>query len=365
MAYRGDKTERATPKRRREAREKGQVAKSIDLSPAVVMLFVVLSINYLAPFSYTKTEEMIKYSYSLISKPEVSMSSISSIFIQITWQFLLIVGPVFIISVIAALIANYAQVGMLFTFKPLMPDFSKISPVKGAQRLLSGKAMVELIKSFLKLIIVGYVGFITISSNYPLLASMSDMELREILKIIGMLIYTLGVRVGIVLLLIGILDYLYQRYDFERNLRMTKQEVKDELKQQEGDPLLKARIRQKQRQIAMQRMMQEVPKADVIITNPIHFAIALVYKQEEMKAPKVIAKGQRLVAAKIKKIAEEHKIPIIEDRSLAAWLFKSVEIGMEVPPELYQAVAEILALVYRLDRRSQSINSTAEAVGSV
>lgn len=355
MPERGDRTESATPKRRREAREKGQVAKSTDLSPAVVMLAVVLTVNYIAPFMYDRVMSLFTETFTRIPNTNVTVDAITSLAMGWVVNFLTIMGPIFALAVITALVINYAQVGVLFTTKPLNPDFSKLNPIKGTKRIFSSKAFAELLKSLFKLLIVGYISFVTIKANYPLLVNLADMELTEILKTVASIIYFLSIRMGMALLFLAIIDYFYQRFDFERNLRMTKQEIKDEMKQQEGDPMIKARQRQRQRQVAMQRMMQEVPKADVIITNPTHLAIALEYSQEDMTAPKVLAKGQRLIAEKIKKIAKEHGIPVVEDKPVARWLFKSAQIGSEIPVELYQAVAEILAMIYKTGKKAQEM----------
>lgn len=357
MADKHEKTQSATPKRRKEAREKGQVAKSSDLSPAVLLLVTVFSFSLLANFLYQNITEMMKEFYTSINTITINANNLSAFFLSVTYKFMVIMLPIFALTVVIALIANYAQVGFLLTGKPVKPDWGKISPAKGFKRIFSMKAFVELLKSLFKITVIGYLVYSILINSYPVLISTADMEIINIFQTIGSLAYELGIKSAFVLLTMALIDYVYQRHDFEKSIKMSVKEVKDELKQQEGDPLIKARIKQRQRQLAMQRMMQDVPAADVIITNPTHLAVALKYDRKKMGAPKVLAKGERLIAQKIKKIAEENSVPVIEDKPLAQALFRSVKIGFEIPGELFQAVAEILALVYKLNRRIQERTS--------
>lgn len=351
MPDRHEKTQAPTPRRRREAREKGQVAKSTDLSPAVVLLATVFFISFLPGFFYRNIVELIKTYFEAIANPTIGMDNMPSFFLMLISKYMIIMTPIFTFTMLAAIVTNYIQVGFLFTAHPIKPDINRINPVNGFKRIFSRKAFVELLKSFFKVIIVGYIAYLVVSKSYPMLLSMSDMDTTGVLFVIGSVVYELAVKVGLALLALAILDYIYQRFDFEQTLRMTRREVREEYKQQEGDPLLKSRIRQRQRQLAMRRMMEEVPTADVVITNPTHLAIVLKYDRSKMTAPKIVAKGERLIALKIKKIAEENFIPVIEDKPLAQALYKTGELGLEIPIELYQAVAEILALVYKLRNR--------------
>lgn len=351
MADKHEKTQKATPKKRKEARDKGQVAKSTDLGPSVVLLTAVFAFSLMSNFLYTNITEMMKEFYTSINDVNLSVNNLSAFLLAITYKYMLIMIPIFALTVIVSLVANYAQVGFLLTGHPIKPDLNRINPIKGFQRIFSTKALAELFKSIGKILVVGYLVYSVLIKSYPTLVSTADMDLINIFQSVGSLAFELGIKAAFVLLILAIIDYIYQRHDYEKNLKMSVKEVRDELKQQEGDPLIKGRIKQRQRQMAMQRMMQEVPTADVIITNPTHLAIALKYDKEKMNAPTVVAKGERLIAQKIKKVATENSVPVVEDKPLAQALYKSVRPGDEVPVELFQAVAEILALVYKLNSR--------------
>jgi flagellar biosynthetic protein FlhB len=243
------------------------------------------------------------------------------------------------------------QVGFLFTMEPLKMKISKLDPIQGFKRIFSLRAIVELLKSILKIIIVGLVTFSVLWFQIDEILLLTDKSLGASLSSIGNLTVKMGLYASAALLFLAFLDYLYQRYDFERNIRMSKQDIKDEYKKTEGDPLIKSKIKQKQREMAMKRMMQEVPKADVVITNPTHYAVALKYEDEKMDAPVVIAKGVDYVALKIKELAKEHDVVTVENRPLARALYSQTEIGDAIPEEFFKAVAEILAYVYRLKNK--------------
>jgi flagellar biosynthetic protein FlhB len=257
------------------------------------------------------------------------------------------IGPLVGALMLVGVVANLAQVGFMFSHQALKPDWQRLNPLTGLKRIFSGRGLVELLKSLLKLTIIGVIVYITLRDHYPTLASTSRMSLAAAASSLTQIGLTVGLRVGAAMLVLAVADYFFQRYEFEKSLRMTKQEVIEEAKRQEN-PQLKARIRSRQRQLAMSRMMAAVPKADVVITNPTHLAVALSYKKGQMRAPQVVAKGERLVAGRIKEIAQAHGVPLVENKPLARALFSSVEIGHEVPLDLYQAVAEVLAFVYRL-----------------
>ncbi len=256
--------------------------------------------------------------------------------------------PILAIAFIAALTINYLQVGFLFTTKPLKIDLNRINPIEGFKRLFSKRALMELLKSILKIILVGYVAYSFMEKNMTRIISLPGLESTIILKNFADISFGFGIKIIGVLIFFAFLDYLFQWREYEKNLMMTKQELKEEYKQTEGDPLIKSRIREKQRRIAMSRMIQDVPKADVIITNPTHIAVAIKYDSELYYAPYVLAKGVDLIAENIKKVGEEHSIPVVENRPLARALYDSVEIGDIIPEELYEAVAEVLAYVYSL-----------------
>jgi len=236
----------------------------------------------------------------------------------------------------------------LFTLEPLKPKFNRLNPIRGFQRLMSMQGLVELAKAALKLTVVGYVTYGTLRDNFGVLLQSLEQSPLKAATDIWRILYNVALKVCMLLLVVAVLDLYYQRYQHRKSLRMSKKEVKDEIKQQEGNPQIKGKIRQRQRQIAMRRMMQEVPKADVVITNPTHYAVALRYDARTMSAPVVVAKGEGFIAARIKEIAKEHNVAIVENKPLAQALYRTVEIGEVIPAKLFQAVAEVLAFVYRL-----------------
>ena len=257
--------------------------------------------------------------------------------------------------VIAALVVNIMQVGFLFSGEAILPKAERIDPVAGLKRLLSKRSLMELLKSLMKIGLVGYVCFYTIRQSVPELATLSDRGVSDVFHYLSDIGFRIGLRAGLILLLVAVIDYAFQRYEYEQSIKMTLEEFKREMREMEGDPMLRARIRSVQREMAQRRMMEAVPEAEVVVTNPTEYAVALKYKPEEMNAPVVVAKGRRLIAQKIREIAEQHGIPIVEDPSLARALFAQVELGHAIPDNLYRAVAEILAYVYRLNRKKNRI----------
>lgn len=348
----GEKTEKPTPKRRKEAREKGQVLQSKELTSALLLLIIFLSLKIFSNYMFNSLKEHVGYVYGkyLILDDFYTKKEISLLLRYIILKAASIVAPVLGIAFIFALTINYFQVGFLFTTKTLEIKLSRINPIEGFKRIFSKRAFVELVKSFLKLIVIGYVVYLYIMGQIKYIMRLLEQNISNIIFYIAKVSFEISVRIGIVLFVIAILDYAYQWWEYEKSLRMTKQEIKEEYKQTEGDPKIKSKIKEKQRQISMRRMMQDVPKADVIITNPTHYAVAMKYDKEKYDAPYVIAKGKDIIAENIKKVAREASIPIVENKWLARHLYKSVEIGQVIPEELYQAVAEILAYVYNLKK---------------
>lgn len=346
-----EKTEQATPKKRQEARKKGQVAKSPEISAALIMLVAFLSLGFLGPWLYRQMLELMRSSLSTIVTQELTISTLHYLSVGLILFLLKCCLPLMLVIVIIALASNLGQVGFLLTTEPLTPKLEKLDPIKGFQRIFSKRALVELAKSLFKVTVIGYLSYVTIKENLDQLILLMKMTPPEIVGFIASLTYQLGIRIAFALLLIAFADYAYQRWEHEQSLKMSKHEVKEEHKMVEGNPQIKGKIREKQRQMAMRRMMQAVPKADVVITNPTHLAIALKYEPGNYNAPFVLAKGEGLMAQRIKEIAKEHKIVVMENKPLAQALYKSVEINQEIPPELYQAVAEILAFVFKLKRK--------------
>jgi flagellar biosynthetic protein FlhB len=347
-----DKTEEATPKRRSEARKKGQVAKSAELSSVVVLLALFVLVNGMGSWIYS---ELVVYMKNCLSpmqlNQDLGMANLGKTLTQHCILFLKLFLPLGIGSLLVGVLINFLQVGPLFSLESITPKFSRINPISGFQRLFSLRGLVELAKSTLKLLVVSYFAYSTIRDNLFVLLDVFQQSPLEAAGIVWKIIFQVAIKICIFLLVLALLDYLYQRWEHRRSLRMTKKEVKDEYKETEGNPQIKNKIRQRQRQLAARRMMQDVPKADVVITNPTHLAIALRYDPGSMNAPMVIAKGQGLIAERIKAIAKEHDVVMVENKPLARALYQSVEIGQAVPSELYKAVAEVLAFVYRLKRR--------------
>lgn len=352
----GDRTEKATPKKRRDARKKGQVFQSREISSALVLLFIFIALRLFGSSIYRQlTDFFVKVFTEYPGIEDLYMHDILlRVFIDGIIVFFRAVGPILLIGLVTGLIINYAQVGFLFTMETLKPQFSRINPLSGAKRMFSMRSAVELVKAVLKVTAIGYVSYSYLNGQVHTVMSLMDMELIEIASYIALTSLNLAIRICIALIILGVFDFAYQWWEFEKSMKMTKQEVKEEYKQIEGNPEIKSKIRQKQRQMSMRRMMQEIPKADVIITNPTHFACALKYDSKESDAPVLLAKGQDYVALRIKEIAKENKVEIVENKPLARAIYDTVDIGQAIPQELYQAVAEVLAFVYSLKGKTRA-----------
>jgi len=283
-----------------------------------------------------------------ISFDSWSVNEILQLLGMVMLQLLKLVGPLFAVGLVVGVVVNYAQVGSLFTMEPLKPKFSNLSPLKGIKRIFSARGLVELIKSLLKIFVVGIVAWQSLRAEENNIVKLMDLDLMTGAGYIFTTALDIAVKICVIMVIIGVLDFGYQWWQYEKDLKMSKQEVKEEFKEMEGNPEIKQKIRQKQREMSMRRMLSEVPKADVVITNPTHFAIAIRYDPQKAPAPIVVAKGQDYLAQRIKDVAKANGVETVENKLLAQALFKAVEIGKQVPPELYQAVAEILAFVYQL-----------------
>ncbi|MCZ8512355.1 flagellar biosynthesis protein FlhB [Paenibacillus filicis] len=343
-----EKTESATPKKRQEARKKGQVAKSMDLPAAFILFFSFLSFFLFGSFMKEHLLTMIRSVYYDFLLMNVTIENSQQLFEKLMAELLLTVGPIFAIALVIGVLANYLQIGFMFTGDPLTMKFSKINPLEGAKRLFSLRAVVDFLKSVLKMSIIGIVVYTTLTGEKDHIMLLAQLPLEEAFRYTASVTLMLGLKIGLVLIVLAIFDYLYQRFEYEKSLKMSKQDIKDEYKKTEGDPLIKGKIREKQRRMALQRMMQDVPKADVIITNPTHFAVAMKYDASKMQAPTVLAKGTDYIALKIKQVAKEHGIITMENKPLARALYAQVEIGESIPADMFQAVAEVLAYVYKV-----------------
>lgn len=351
MAEGGDKSEEPTPHRLREAREKGQIAKSKEITTAILLLLSYFLFRYLGDFMWRNLVEMAQAIFQLIPEArEFSLPFAGYLLLLGLRGLAFVVVPIFIVVFITAFLAEAMQTGFVFAVDPLQPKIERINPLEGLKRMFSMQGFVELIKSLLKIIIVFYIAWYAAKDDLSYIVVLIESHPWEAIVLGGNIAYTIAIRVGIFYVLIAILDYFYKRWEYMRNLKMTKQEIKEEYKRLEGDPLVKQRMRDLQRQVAHQRMMSAVPQADVVVTNPTHLAIALKYEQNKMKAPLVLAKGERKIAEEIRAIAERHEISIVQNEVLARSIYRSTKVNQEVPAELYQAVAEVLAYVYKIKR---------------
>lgn len=346
-----EKSEKATPRRRKEAREKGNIPKSTEVNSAFVLIAGILGLRIFGPGLFAKLMRVMEVVFSQLTAIEITQQNVPDFALTGLKFAGLMIAPVVCMVLIAGLSANLIQSGFLLTSEPIKPKFSKISPLTGFKRMFSMRSLVELSKSLLKLTIIGIVGYLTLKAELNVYPYLIDQDVPQIVAFLGQVSFKLTIRASLILLILAAFDYAYQRFEFEKKLKMTKQEVKEEFKHTEGDPLIKSRIKSIQRERARQRMLSEVPNADVVITNPIHFAVALKYDANKMEAPTVVAKGARLIAEKIKKVAQEHHVPVIENQPLARILYRTTEVGALIPFELYKAVAEILAYVYKLKKK--------------
>ncbi|MBQ7780779.1 MAG: flagellar biosynthesis protein FlhB [Lachnospiraceae bacterium] len=350
----GEKTEPATAKKLQDARKKGQVAKSKEVGNALSLLGLFLILKIWVGNMGTRFLEMFDNVYQKI--PEVIVNwngylpenDMFIMFRQMIIEVLIIVAPIFIVAFVLAFLGDIAQIKWQVTTEPLKPKFNKLNPLSGFKRILSVNSLVELAKAILKIALIGVIVYNFIKDKWSYLYLLYDMPLMQAIQLAGELVTDLGIQLSAVYSIIAFGDFIYQKYKFKNDMKMTKQEVKDEYKQQEGDPQVKGKIRGKMQEASRRRMMQNLPKADVVITNPTHYAVAIQYDPEIADAPIVLAKGEDYMARKIKEVAKEHNIEIVENKPLARMLYANVDVGQVVPPELYQTVAEVLAFVYHL-----------------
>ena len=353
----GEKTEEPTSKKKADTRKEGQVAKSKEMSSGVqlISLFLILKfwVGHMGENFMKLFDELYEKmpAYTTYWGGRVVSSDYKILFDGIYAELLMQLLPFFLIGVATSIIINMLQFKFQISTKPLQPKFSKLNPVSGMKKLFSKEKIVELIKSIAKIILIMAVVYNTIKGDWVYLVKFYQMPLTQAIELIGSIVINMGLKISLVFMVIAFADLFYQRWKFHEDIKMSKQEVKDEYKNAEGDPQIKGKIRQKMREASQRRMMQDVPKADVVITNPTHYAVAIRYDANEGSAPKVLAKGADFVAQKIKEIARENNVEIVENKPLARMLYANVEIGQEVPPELYQSVAEVLALVYKMQGR--------------
>jgi flagellar biosynthetic protein FlhB len=343
-----DKSYQASAQKLRKAREQGQVFKSQDLTTAIFLIVIFVTAISMAPFIWHEMAVLFITIFEQIPNKNIE---------EIGWQFLLlitaktlafVITPFLAMAILLAIIGNVMQFGFLIATKALSPNFNSLNPVNGLKNLFKINKVVELVKNILKVLIFGYVGYSVLMESLPELLRITETDnIFIIFSLLGSVLMKYIIMAGIAFLVLGLADLLFQRWKFMKDQKMSFKEVKDEYKQSEGDPMVKAQLRQRRMQMLQQRMLEAVPTADVVTTNPIHIAVALKYNSDTMEAPKVVAKGTELFASKIKEIARQHDIPIVENPALARTLYKLVDVDHEIPPDLYQAVAEILMFAWR------------------
>ena len=348
----GEKTEQATPKKKKDERKKGNVFSSKDLVAAFFILIVFFTIKILGKFMLTTLFNSMKYWLSVCDGSfKVTTDTMSVILIESAKVVLIVAGPIMLASIAVNVLFTGAQTRFVFSMEALKPKFSRMSPIEGFKKLFSIRSLVEVVKSLIKIAVISAIIYNQIKGSIVQIAKLFDVDLMAAVLYLCSSVFSAVMSIGVVFIGLGILDVGYQWWEHEKNMKMTKQEVKEEYKQMEGDPQIKGKIKQKQREMAQMRMMQDVPNADVIVRNPTHYAIAIKYDPEKNNAPMVIAKGADFVASKIIEIATEHDIAMTENKPLARALYDAVDVGREIPGDFYQEVAEILAWVYDLKKK--------------
>ncbi len=349
----GEKTEEPTQKKLDDARKEGRVAKSPELNSAFMLITLFVCIKLFVGFMGTRFLGSFNWAYSIIpdvtkmSAKGMTIATAHSLFIEIYKTLLITTLPFLAIGFAVAFVASVIQVGLKVSAKPLEPKFDKLNPVNGFKRIFSSESLFNLVKSIVKIFVIFYIAYSSLKDEANNLFILYDIPLKQAISLIGDIVINIGIKISVVYLAVGLIDYVFQKRKFKEDMKMTKQEVKDEYKNTEGDPTIKGQQRQRMREASQRRMMADVPKADVVITNPTHLACAIRYKPDEGDvAPVLIAKGEDYVAGKIKEKAREANIPIVEDKPTARAIYATVEIGQSIPPELYEPVAGILAVVY-------------------
>ena len=344
----GDKTEEPTPHRLREARRKGQVFKSMELNSAINILGVMLLFVLMSSLVFKGFHKMfLLFVGDMLTFP-IGAESAQVVYQEAIRHYFQMMAPIFLTALVLGIASNITQVGFLATFSQLSPQLNRLNPLEGVKRILSKKALFEMVKAICKLVIIGAVSYFFLRGKITEMLVLINQSSMQSALLFWQVMTGLGLRVGLVFIVLALFDYIFQRHEHKTSLKMSRKEIKDEYKQLEGDPLVRAKIREKQRALARQRMLHDVPEADVVITNPTELAVALRYREGVDNAPRVLAKGAAVLAQRIREIAREHNIAVVENAPVAQLLWKQTEIGEEIPLELYQAIAEILAAVYRV-----------------
>lgn len=350
---RPEQTEKATPKRREEARGRGQVAKSPDLAGAAVFLAGVFALHAFMPATLVSVGGTLQaILWRIHEHQDFTIASVWMLYVRAFGAASLLLGALFGVALVAGIGVNLLQTGGVFSLHPITPSFNKINPLSGLQRLFSKQVLVNLGKQLAKLGAVIVIIYTSIAGNMNSLFMVGQMSSQSLLQFVGGLMYGIAWKFGFLLVIVGLLDFAYERWQYEESLKMSKQEVRDEYRQSEGNPEVKQALKRRQREFARRRMMAAVPKATVVVTNPTHFAVALEWDEVKMEAPVVTAKGADLVAKRIREIAQENGVPIMENAPLARTLYAKVELDQSVPPNLYAAVAQVIAFVYKIKRKT-------------
>lgn len=345
-----EKTEQATDARREDFRRRGQVVQTKELASCLLLLTSAAGVYLLSRFFFQNIYEVFNYTMGPQLVTTIREGNFQEAMIFCATKMFVLVAPVMAVAGLISAISSIIQVGFLQVEDAMSPDFNKLNPVEGFKRIVSLRAFVEGLKSFLKMLFIGMVLYFLLKSEVAKVPYLISYSLEEIFQYIGGIVVRLFGGIGMMMLILSGADYFFQRWDLEKKMMMTKQEVKEESKSREGDPMIKGRIRRLQRERASKRMMEAIPKADVVITNPTHIAVVLKY-DANLPAPQIVAKGADLVAEKIKAIAREHNIPVIENKPLARTIYKTLKIGQVIPRELFVAVAEVLSYVYKLRKK--------------
>jgi flagellar biosynthetic protein FlhB len=344
-----ERTEEATAKRRADFRKKGQVAQSKEVNTALLLASSILLWYFYAESFWSELTRLIEHLLRNSGTFFITPESTVQLLLYVLRESAVLILPLWFLVLVVGFFSSFVQIGWLVTGKPLVPDMSKLDPIKGAARFVSKRSLVELLKSLVKVGVVGYVAYSTVAHEFERALELVNMEVINTLGYVGDVALSVLLKCCGVMLLLALIDYLFVRWEMEEKMKMTKQEQKEEFKESEGDPHLKSRVRSLQREMSRGRMMAEVPKADVVITNPTHISVAISYDNERMDAPVVLAKGAEELAFKIREIAREHEVPLVENVMVARALYE-VEIGDAIPESMFKAVAEILAYVYGLKR---------------
>lgn len=349
----GDKTEEPTQHKLQEARKKGQIAKTKEITAAILFFASFFMLKAVAGNIWNNLVTIMSFCFEQIPY-QLSTAMVGKLLSNALWLFMMSIGPIFGVIFGVALLVEALQTGFLITFEPLVPKLEKLNPIEGFKKFFSLKQYVELLKSILKMGVVVYILYGIIKDKLLFVLTAVNLPLWKIIMGTADIVMTTVIRVGIFYIAVALFDFFYQRFEYNKQMKMTKKEIKDEYKKLEGDPQIKQRQRDAARQMSQGRQTAAVPGADVVVTNPTHIAIALMYKANQMKAPIVVAKGERLFAEQIKRIAEQHMVPVIENKILARALFKHAIVGKPVPADYYKAVAEILAFVFHLKKKRKA-----------